>query len=646
MAKRRAPRAGGRHPGHGAAGDRAARLLRDGMARQQAGDLDGAARCFREVLAERPEPAQALRAQALGLLGTVELQARRPEAAAEAFAGVTRLLPDHADGHHCLGLALGMLQRFPEAEASFRQALACRPDHVHAHTQLGILLKERGALDEAEDHLERAVALAPRAPGPRYHLALVAERQGRAGEAEARLTALVRVAPNFGPAHARLGRLSLAQGAVPLAVSHLARWAAAEPDNPAAHVELGLARMPQGDLDGALAAFDRALALDPDNERAAASKAAALDRKGEFAAAYGAIQGPIEGGTAGPEAAAAFAAMAHRVGREAEALALAERLLAAGDLAPEARSLLHFRAGALCDRKGDYGAAFAHYRAGNDLGRGEFDRAAHAARIDALIEAFGADRMGRLPRASHRFRFPVFIVGMPRSGTTLVEQIIASHPAAFGAGERGEIAGLAEGLPARLGAAASYPACVADLDRDTLDRMAASYHDALRAGAPPEVERITDKMPHNFLHLGLIALLFPAGRIIHTVRDARDCCLSCYFQPFVGHHPYAQDLGDLGAYYREYRRLMAHWTGVLDIPVLEVRYEDLVAEPEAHSRRMIDFLGLPWDDACLRFHESGRAVATSSYDQVRRPVYKASAGRWRHYEAHLGPLLEALGEAP
>lgn len=631
MTKRKAPRPGGT--------DRAAARLRDGLARQQAGDLDGAADCFRQVLADQPD-----HVQALGLLGTVRLQAGRAGEAAEAFERLTRLAPENADGHHCLGLSLGMVGRAAEAEACFRRALSCRADHAHAHTQLGVLLRERGALDEAATHLERAIALAPRFPDPRFHRALVAERRGRNDEAAERLTALLRLAPDHAPAHTRMGFLSLARGALHAALGHFERWAGAEPGNPAAHVEVGLAHMALGDLDAAVAAFDRALALDPENERALASKASALDRKGTFEAAYAVIRPGIEGDTAGADTAAAFASLAHRVGREAEALALLERLIADGGTRPEARSLLHFRAGALLDRKGDHAAAFGHYRAGNDLRGGGFDRAAHTARIDALIDAFGADPMGRLPRSAHRFRFPVFIVGMPRSGTSLVEQIIASHPAAHGAGERGEIAGLAEMMPGLLGTATPYPACVAEADRATLDDLAQRYHDALRA-LSLSAERITDKMPHNFLHLGLIALLFPAGRIIHTVRDPRDCCLSCYFQPFVGDHPYAQDLGDLGFYFGEYRRLMAHWRGVLDLPVLEVRYEDLVADPEAHSRRMIAFLGLPWDDACLRFHESGRTVATSSYDQVRRPVYRDSAQRWRHYEAHLGPLLEALGGA-
>ncbi len=163
----------------------------------------------------------------------------------------------------------------------------------------------------------------------------------------------------------------------------------------------------------------------------------------------------------------------------------------------------------------------------------------------------------------------------------------------------------------------------------------------------PDAQRITDKLPHNFLRVGLIRLLFPGARIIHCVRDPRDTCLSCYFQGFNGHHAYSYNLEHLGIYYSQYRRLMAHWRRVLDPPMFELRYESLVEHPETMSRALVDFCDIPWDERCLRFYESKRAVATISYDQVRHPIYRGSLGRWRHYERHLAPLLRALGpQAP
>jgi hypothetical protein len=229
---------------------------------------------------------------------------------------------------------------------------------------------------------------------------------------------------------------------------------------------------------------------------------------------------------------------------------------------------------------------------------------------------------------------------MPRSGTSLAEQILASHPRVRGAGELVDIGKMSTLLPGRLGGEA-YPDCLERLDRATARTLAEEYQGSLRqhGGA---AERVVDKMPHNYLHLGLIAALFPRSRIVHCRRDPVDTCLSCYFQEFVNPLPYGPDLASLGRYYREYERLMAHYAQVLPLPLFELNYEELTAQQEAVSRRLVEFCGLDWDDRCLRFHETARTVRTSSSLQVRKPMYTSSVGRWKRYEAHLGPLLDAL----
>jgi len=232
---------------------------------------------------------------------------------------------------------------------------------------------------------------------------------------------------------------------------------------------------------------------------------------------------------------------------------------------------------------------------------------------------------------------------MPRSGTSLVEQIIATHPAAFGAGELGAINLAVFNIVGRGTSGVTLLTTPAPLARAAVDRIEREYRDHLRRLAP-SASRITDKMPTNFLHLGVIAAVFPRAHVIHCVRDARDTCMSCYLQNFSGSQPYSFDLVQLGRFYRDYRRLMAHWREALPIKIHDVVYESLVADTETISRGMLDFIGLPWDPACLRFHESTRVVRTASNDQVRRPVYTASIQRWRRYEKHLGPLLETLGD--
>jgi hypothetical protein len=230
---------------------------------------------------------------------------------------------------------------------------------------------------------------------------------------------------------------------------------------------------------------------------------------------------------------------------------------------------------------------------------------------------------------------------MPRSGTTLVEQILASHPRVHGAGELKGILEIAH-LVTTQHPSAPYPVCLSGSTEKELRQYAAAYLDELGRSSADAL-RVVDKMPRNFLHLGLVQTLFPRARVIHLRRDPLDTCLSIYFHNFSNAFPYACDLGSLGRYYRRYTGLMQHWREVLTISVMEIRYESLVNNPEDEIRRLLDFCGLDWDTACLRFYETGRDIDTPSYRQVRKPVYRNSVSRWKKYEAHLGPLREALG---
>jgi hypothetical protein len=232
---------------------------------------------------------------------------------------------------------------------------------------------------------------------------------------------------------------------------------------------------------------------------------------------------------------------------------------------------------------------------------------------------------------------------MPRSGTTLVEQIIASHPQAYGAGELKKIRDLAREMGVRRGVAGDYPEVVAEIDPETSRVLAAEYEAYLCRGVDPGVTRVADKMPSNFAHLGFIALLFPDARVVHCTRHPLDVGLSIYFQHFAHSHEYAHDLSDIGHFYRLYQRFMKHWNEVLPLRIHHLRYEDLVTNPEGETRALIEFLGLPWNEGCLAFHKNERSVRTASAWQVRRPVYNRGVGRWRNYEKYLGPLKQALG---
>jgi hypothetical protein len=261
---------------------------------------------------------------------------------------------------------------------------------------------------------------------------------------------------------------------------------------------------------------------------------------------------------------------------------------------------------------------------------------------DQLLEACSPQRFAQLPRSTNDSQLPVFIVAIPRSGSTLIETIIDAHPDAHGAGEFEATHFLIEPISLEIGSNLPSPACVEDIDQNDVDGLSRTYLDCPTA-QNPDARRITDKYLVNYRHLGLLVAPFPAGRIIHCRRHPLDICLSCYAMALMPHtHPFASDRRDLGVVYSDYERVMHRWRDVPGIPTLEVPYGALVADQESWSRRIIEFCGLDWDDRCLRFHEGARVAQTASFDQVTKPVYTGSVARYRGFEPHLGPLKEVL----
>jgi hypothetical protein len=302
---------------------------------------------------------------------------------------------------------------------------------------------------------------------------------------------------------------------------------------------------------------------------------------------------------------------------------------------------------------GRFDQAFEQARTGNERVRSVsrvHEPAAHAQWVTRKIAYFSRKRIKSLPRATLETRRPVFIVGMPRSGTTLIEQILASHPAVHGAGELQTLRLIAKGSAGSdWSEGEPYPECLDGLSLARANRLAAHYlreveslaADANRADAT----YITDKQPLNFLILDLVEILFPGCHVIHCIRNPLDTCLSNFITNFEGGNEFKFDLAHLGQYHRDYRRLMDHWKKVLNVPMLDVRYEDLVLDTEGQVRRLLEFLGLPWDERCMKYYENARQVRTASEDQVRRPIYTSAIGRWKHYERHLGELIAALGRS-
>jgi tetratricopeptide (TPR) repeat protein len=393
--------------------------------------------------------------------------------------------------------------------------------------------------------------------------------------------------------------------------------------------------------DEALDACRRVREIDPSDAEAAGAVAELLELRGEVEDAYRALRPVLGSEAVKPAIAQLFAKICQRrQPPSAEAVPLLEATLRNAPLTRDERIACLRALGHLQDALSHAREAFACFVQANRLAG--FDRRQHEGLLAYMKwqrTLFSAPVLERLPRAGHGSELPLFIVGMPRSGTSLAEQILSSHPRVFGAGELTSIGGISL---LRNAAGLSYEDWLARLDAPALDSLAAPYLAQLR-GLAPDAARVTDKMPFNFLHLGLIELLFPQARVVHCVRNPLDTSLSCFFNGFADAYPFTRDLAALGTYYRGYHTLMRHWAATLALPMYTLVYEDLVGDPERVIRALLAFCGLEWEDACLRFHASRRKVSTPSYHQVRRPIYDRSVARHRPYDAFLTPLRRALG---
>jgi hypothetical protein len=318
-------------------------------------------------------------------------------------------------------------------------------------------------------------------------------------------------------------------------------------------------------------------------------------------------------------------------------------MLANGDHTIWGLRQIHFTLGKLYDAVGNYSAAFSNYRIGNDLKYCNYAAERHADHISRVIDTFRGDYFEKYAHATSQEITPIFIVGMPRSGTTLTEQILSCHPQVAAGGELAFFHEVTKSISEKIGSRVGYPECMSQLTPGVADYYAETFvgiTSSFRAHEP----FVTDKLPQNFLNLGLISLLYPSARIIHVERNPVDTCLSCYFQDFAGMVNWSYKLEDLVHYYKAYRRIIKHWEKVLAVPLITIKYEHLVEDQAEESRKIVEFCGLEWDPRCLKFNKAKRFVNTASYQQVSKPIYRSSVERWRNYEEYIGPLRELLNE--
>jgi len=632
-----------------------------GNALQAGGQLEAARDCYQQAIRIRPKIAQSH----VGL-GTVwralgqpeaaidsyrralEIQPALPEAignlanalrdqgqiaeAADGYRRVLQLRPDMAEAHNNLGSALLELGQPEQAANSYRQALRIRPRYAEAHCNLADALCALGDLAGAVGSYRQALEIRPAFPEAIGKLANALRDQGRIAEAAEGYRRVLQLRPDMAEAHNNLGSTLLELGRPEQAAECFRSALALNPNLTEARIGLAIVQRQLGDSVEAEATIRTGLSHEPGAAPALALLAELRADQGQFSEAEALFVQALAIAPELPDALAGHARCRRMSLADGAWLAATERVLA--KVQPLRHQInLRFALGKYFDDVQDYSRAFSNYRAANELTRRtdvHYDRARQSRLVDQLIHDYSPAWFARRSGAGSRSERPLFIVGMPRSGTTLAEQILASHPEVFGGGELmfwTEASGALE----RGSTAPELLAGMADSYLQQLQRLSAT---ALR---------VVDKMPNNFLNLGLIHSALPAARIIHMQRHPVDTCLSIYFQHFSVIHAFATDLEDLTHYYQEYRRLMAHWRVALPPgAILDVPYEGLVEDLEFWSRRMVEFAGLPWDPRCLEFQRTARTVTTSSRWQVRQKLSSGARGRWRHYEPFLGPLRVLL----
>ncbi|NQU62007.1 MAG: tetratricopeptide repeat protein [Rhodospirillales bacterium] len=642
-------------------------LLQKAKANLDAGNLAVAEQGFLAVTKADP-----LDAEAFHMLALIAYQDGRLEQAGEMILEATTRNDDDASLHANCGAIMNLLGRPLEAEAASRHSIDLNSEQAEAHNNLAVALEVQGRLDEALKAGTRSIEINPDYPEAHINLGNLKLRMTNVAGAIESYREAIRSAPDNAMARANLATALREAGDLDAAESECRKAIEIKPGYAEAHNSLANVFIAREDWEAAQKSLEVAIKARENYLDAHLNLAGVLYKSRKIEDAIGKYQKIIENYDSLPEAHTGLGVVLLAAGRLDEAvenfktavkakptlgqaqynLATAvgkdmteveisglRELLAGRGLGDQDRARIHFSLGEIFDQKGNWESAFTDFEAGNQLMKDRlaranklFDADAFDKRVNKILSYYTPDLLAKRKDWGDATEQPVFIVGMPRSGTTLVEQILTSHLKVFGKGELEKIRYLSE----------DDKDCVRPFDEQAMADKAQAYLATLRAGVAEDAARIIDKMPVNWLYLGLIQSMLPCARIIHCCRDPLDTGMSCFRQYFSSPHAWACDLGSIGRFHRSTDRAMDFWKKRLSLPILEINYEDMIADQEATSRRMIEFVGLDWDPACLEFHKTEGTVTTASNWQVRKPLYSSAIGRAKGYEKFLDPLKKGL----
>jgi len=567
---------------------------------------------------------------------------KKPNEAEAVYRGLLNVDPTHADSCHNLGLL--MLERGNAGLALpyLLYSIHLNPDRPEAYNTVGNAWRGLGRVKEAEAAYRRAAVLNPKFAQGWFNLGNLLAQTGRSAEAEKAFRGAIAAKPDFAEAYLNLSNLLRDQRRFGDALALLEKLVKVAPKYDLAHNNLGNLYRDLDRLEEAEASYRRSTELNPGYALAWVNLGTVLNHLGRKADSVAALKRAIE---IAPRYGEPYMQLATTMKLPLDAPVVKSMRFYFEEPSVALRDKMHlaFALGRVLDENGQYDLAMRYFAEGNRIKRAslDFSIANEEGYVGRIAARFTKEFLVKAPRSKVSDETPVFIVGMMRSGSTLMEQILASHPQVAGADELQWIPEIVRGFKSPSGLA--FPDWIATVTADDLTRMGEAYIDRLRTRFGPGPLRITDKLPGNFLFVGLIHLMLPKARIIHMIRDPYDTCLSIYATLFADLHYYSYDMRELGRFYQLYAQLMRHWEQALPGKVYHQRYEDLVSNPEASVRKVLDYCGLPFDPKCLEFHKTERRVRTASSQQVREQLHARSIGRWRNYEKHLGEWKQMLG---
>ena len=577
---------------------------------------------------------------ALHLLGLVFYQQDNLTEAESFISQSLKYNPDYVDALHNLALVTRDLNNPSQAEQLLKKAIAIKPQMATLHTTLAGIYLQSQDLTQAKECCHKALSLDPKSLAALNNLGNILRQQQQFYEAIRCYQKILSINPGYASAYNNLANIWYLQGHMQQAIETYHKALAIEPQSPHTHYNLATLYNKQQQTIKAIEHYQLALSHDPTYAQACTDLAALLKQTGKTKQAIQYYQQAIQ---LDPTDTISYRALSNlKTSQDNTHIETMETLLQELPKESEKATHLYFALARSYEKKEDYSSAFLYLNQGNQNKRKTFDY--NISLTEALFQQiafiFDQDFVTRQQASGYSSTAPIFIVGMPRSGTSLVEKIIASHSHVFGAGE---ITSLQDVILAKYNTYKDMLLSIYDVSKQECLQLGMDYVNQLPQQNIP-ISRIINKMPMNFIHLALIKIILPQAKIIHCARHPLDTCLSCYKQLFTSGQLFSYDLEETARYYMAYTRLMDHWRSIMANDFLDIRYEDLVARPTEESRRLIEYCELDWEDSCLTFYNNDHVTRTASSAQVDKPIYQDAIGRWQHYAPYLQPALNIFSQ--